>query len=464
LVEPINYAGRQETLVVVRAQKAKESGVSKELIRRIQDRKAVVGVIGLGYVGLPLVREFVRAGLKVVGFDIDQGKIDKLMAGKSYIEHIPSSMVKGMLAKGLFRATSNFNELSRPDVIIIAVPTPLTKMRDPDMTYIEATAHAISKRLRQGQLVVLESTTYPGTTREVMLPILEQSGLKAGKDFYLAFSPEREDPGRKDYSTRTIPKVVGGYDRASLDAACAVYSAAVQTVVPVTSCEAAEACKILENTYRCVNIALVNELKQLFDRMGIDVWEVIRAAATKPFGFQAFYPGPGLGGHCIPIDPFYLSWKAREYGMQTRFIELAGEVNVAMPLYVISRLVDALSERGKPLKGSRVLVLGLAYKKDIDDLRESPSLELIEILKARGAKVDYNDPHIPHTHKQREHDLKMRSVPITPAALRKYDAVIISTDHSTYDYAAIVRSAQLVVDTRNATAKVRQGRRKIVKA
>ena len=436
----------------------------QELLKKVEKKKAIVGVIGLGYVGLPLVREFTRAGMRVMGFDIDDGKVSKLMAGKSYIEHIPSATVKEMLSQGLFRATSNFNELSKPDAIIIAVPTPLNKMRDPDMTYIEATARAVSKRLRKGQLVVLESTTYPGTTREVMLPILEQSGLKVGKDFYLAFSPEREDPGRKDYSTRTIPKVVGGYDPDSLKLACAVYQTALETIVPVGSCEAAEACKILENTYRCVNIALVNELKQLFDRMGIDVWEVIRAASTKPFGFQPFYPGPGLGGHCIPIDPFYLSWKAKEFGMRTRFIELAGEVNVAMPEWVISKLMEALNERGKPLRGSRVLVLGLAYKKDIDDLRESPSLELIELLQCRGARVDYNDPHIPHTHKQREHDLKMASVPITPAALRKYDAVLISTDHSAYDYDAIVRDAKLVIDTRNATAKVRQGRKKIIKA
>jgi UDP-N-acetyl-D-glucosamine dehydrogenase len=438
--------------------------VTKELLEKIKNKKAVVGVIGLGYVGLPLVREFTRAGMRVMGFDIDQTKVRSLMAGKSYIEHIPSATVKEMLSKGLFSATSDFDQLSKPDAIIIAVPTPLTKMRDPDMTYIEATAVAISKRLRKGQLVVLESTTYPGTTREVMLPILEQSGLKVGKDFYLAFSPEREDPGRKDYSTRTIPKVVGGFDRASGELACAVYQTALETVVPVSTCEAAEACKILENTYRCVNIALVNELKQLFDRMGIDVWEVIRAASTKPFGFHPFYPGPGLGGHCIPIDPFYLSWKAKEFGMRTRFIELAGEVNVAMPEWVVSKLMDALNERSKALKGSKVLVLGLAYKKDIDDLRESPSLELIEILKARGAKVDYNDPHIPHTHKQREHDLQMASVPITPAALKRYDAVIISTDHSAYDYDAIVKNARLVVDTRNATGKVRHGRSKIIKA
>ena len=436
----------------------------KNLIDRIERKKALIGVVGLGYVGLPLVREFCRAGLKVLGFDVDAAKVKALKAGRSYIEHIPSKLVKEMVAAKAFDATTDFKKLSKPDCIMICVPTPLTKMRDPDMSYVEATAHAVAAVLRKGQLVVLESTTYPGTTKEVMLPILEQSGLKVGRDFFLAFSPEREDPGRTDYSTKTIPKVVGGYDSKSLAAAVACYEAALDTVVPVSSCEAAEACKILENTYRCVNIALVNELKMLFDRMGIDVWEVIRAASTKPFGFTAFYPGPGLGGHCIPIDPFYLSWKARQYEMSTRFIELAGEVNVSMPRYVISRLMDALNERVQSLKGSKILVLGLAYKKDVDDVRESPSLELIELLQAKGAKVDYNDPHCPRTHKMREHDLKMTSKPLSPKMLAGYDAVLIATDHSTYDYKAIVRHAKLVIDTRNATANVKTGRKKIVKA
>jgi UDP-N-acetyl-D-glucosamine dehydrogenase len=435
-----------------------------ELLEKIQSKKALIGVIGLGYVGLPLVREFTRAGMKVLGFDIDPNKVNALMAGKSYIEHIPSQTVKTMLASKLFAATTKFDRLSEPDCIIICVPTPLTKQREPDMTYIEKTAEAIAPRLRKGQLIVLESTTYPGTTREVMLPILEQSGLKVGKDFYLGFSPEREDPGRKDYSTKTIPKVVGGYDAKSLDAAAAMYNTAIDTVVRVSSCEAAEAAKILENTYRCVNIALVNELKVLFDRMGIDVWEVIRAAATKPFGFTAFYPGPGLGGHCIPIDPFYLSWKAREYGLTTKFIELAGEINVGMPRFVIEKLMLALNERGKALKGAKVLVLGLSYKKDIDDIRESPSLELIELLKHHGAKVDYNDPHVPKTHKMREHNLKMSSVPLTAKNLASYDAAIISTDHSTYDYQFIVDKSNLVIDTRNATKTTKGGKGKIVKA
>jgi len=437
-----------------------------QLLRDIQAKKALVGVVGLGYVGLPLVREFTRAGMKVMGFDIDPAKVDALKAGKSYIEHIPSSTVQDMVAGGLFTPTTDFNKLDKPDCIIICVPTPLTKHREPDMTYVEATAQAIAKRLRKGQLVVLESTTYPGTTREVILPILEQSGLKAAKDFYLAFSPEREDPGRKNYTTKTIPKVVGGYDKDSLALAVATYETAIDTVVPVSSCEAAEAAKILENTYRCVNIALVNELKVLFDRMGVDVWEVIRAAGTKPFGFTAFYPGPGLGGHCIPIDPFYLSWKAREFGMPTRFIELAGEVNVGMPEWVINKVMHTLNDQGKSLKGAKVLVLGLAYKKDVDDDRESPSYELIELLTRFGAKVDYNDPHIPVIRLTREHPqfAGMKSVPLTPANLKKYDAVLISTDHSKYDYKDIVANAKLVIDTRNATKNVKTGRKKIVKA
>jgi len=436
----------------------------KRLLRKIESRRAVVGVIGLGYVGLPLVREFVRGGVKVMGFDVDASKVASLAAGRSYIEHIPSSTVRQMVASGRFVATTDFRKLARPDCILICVPTPLTKMREPDMRYIEATANAIAKTLRGGQLVILESTTYPGTTREVVLPILQQTGLKVGRDFLLAFSPEREDPGRKDYTTKTIPKVVGGYDKASLEAAVACYRIAIDKVVPVSSCEAAEAAKILENTYRCVNIALVNELKVLFDRMGIDVWEVIRAAATKPFGFTPFYPGPGLGGHCIPIDPFYLSWKARQYGLTTRFIELAGEVNVAMPRYVIAKLMDALNDRGKALKGARVLVLGLAYKKDIDDVRESPSLELIELLREKGASVDYNDPHVPRTHKMREHDLKMISKKISARMLAGYDVVLVSTDHSSYDYQVIADHAKLVIDTRGAMRGVKGNRDKIVMA
>ncbi|HON92734.1 MAG TPA: nucleotide sugar dehydrogenase [Sedimentisphaerales bacterium] len=423
-----------------------------------------VGIIGLGYVGLPLAREFCSGGATVLGFDINAKMVALINRGRSPIKHISHESMAGMVASGRFHATDDMTRLSEPDTLIICVPTPLTKNRDPDMQYIVSTSQTISRHLRKGQLVVLESTTYPGTTREVMVPILEQSGLKAEKDFFVAFSPEREDPGNKQYRTATIPKVVGGLGKESLKRALNVYRVAIQTLVPVDSCEVAEAAKILENTYRCINIAMVNELKILFDRMGIDVWEVIRAASTKPFGFNPFYPGPGLGGHCIPIDPFYLTWKARQYGMTTQFIELAGQINTGMPHYVVEKVVDALNERRKSLKGSRVLVLGLAYKPDIDDVRESPSLELIELLKHKGAKVDYNDPYIPQTHKQREYDLKMTSKKLSARMLARYDCVLISTNHSDYDYDWIVKNAQLVVDTRNATAKVSSGRSKIVKA
>ena len=423
-----------------------------------------MGIIGLGYVGLPLAREFCGGGARVLGFDINSKVVGLINEGKSPIKHIPDETMAGMIRSRQFCATEDMDRLSEPDTVIICVPTPLTKNREPDLQYIESTSRAISSRLRKGQLVVLESTTYPGTTREVMLPILEQSGLKVEKDFFLAFSPEREDPGNRQFRTATIPKVVGGYGKESLQRALQVYRVAIETLVPVGTCEVAEAAKILENTYRCINIALVNELKMLFDRMGIDVWEVIRAASTKPFGFSAFYPGPGLGGHCIPIDPFYLTWKARQYGLATQFIELAGQINTGMPHYVVNRVADALNKGRKSLNGSRVLVLGLAYKPNIDDVRESPSLELIEILRSKGAKVDYNDPYVPQTHKQREYDLKMKSRKLSEQMLGQYDVVLISTDHSEYDYEWIVKHAQLVVDTRNATAKVRTGRSKIVKA
>lgn len=436
-----------------------------KLEKKIRDKKALVGVVGMGYVGLPLVRTFGNAGFKTLGFDIDVKKVQMLNAGKSYIKHIPDSMIAGLKKAGLFSATANPRDLRKPDALLICVPTPLSKTRDPDMTYVENTTQMISKHMRAGQLIALESTTYPGTTRELMLPILEKnSGLKVGKDFYLAYSPEREDPGRVDFTTETTPKVVGGYDAASKRLATALYSGAITQVVPVDSCEIAEAAKIIENVYRCVNIAMVNELKMLFDKMGIDVWAVINAAKTKPFGFSAFYPGPGLGGHCIPIDPFYLTWKARQYGESTRFIELAGEINTRMPEYVINRLTLALNDRKIPLHGAKVLVLGLAYKKDVDDLRESPSIELIHLLRKHGAKVDYNDPHIAKTHKGREHDLQMKSVPVTPASLKKYHVVLIATDHSAYDYSMIVKHSKLVVDSRNATVNVKSGRNKIVKA
>jgi UDP-N-acetyl-D-glucosamine dehydrogenase len=434
------------------------------LEQKIDSKKAVVGILGLGYVGLPLAREFAHAGVRVLGFDIDESKVKKLNAGKSILKTVSHDSVRVMVKSGKFRATANMSEIRKVDAVLICVPTPLTENREPDMQYVEGSCITISRHLQKGQLVSLESTTYPGTTRELMKPILETSGLKAGKDFYLAYSPEREDPGNKNFTTKTIPKVVGGLTPACMELARKLYSFAIDTMVPVSSLEAAESAKILENVYRCINIAMVNELKMVFDRMGIDVWEVIRAASTKPFGYQPFYPGPGLGGHCIPIDPFYLTWKARQYGMPTRFIELAGEINTDMPHYVVHKVMEALNNKKKSLNGSKVLVLGLAYKPDIDDVRESPSLELIELLKEGGAKVDYNDPYLPQTHKMREYDLKMKSVPLTAAKIKSYDCILISTNHSDYDYKWIVKNAKLVVDSRNATVKVKSGRSKIVKA
>jgi UDP-N-acetyl-D-glucosamine dehydrogenase len=435
-----------------------------KLGEKIKTKKVVVGVLGLGYVGLPLVREFASSGLKVIGFDIDERKVKTLNSGRSIIKHVPHRQVKKLVDSGSFKATSNMVTMKKVDAILVCVPTPLTANREPDMQFVINSSQTIAKYLRPEQLIVFESTTYPGTTRELVMPILQESGLKAGKDFYLAYSPEREDPGNKNFTTKTIPKVIGGYTTKCRDLAQQLYETAIDKMVPVSSLEAAEAAKIVENVYRCINIAMVNELKVVFDRMGIDVWEVIKAASTKPFGFNPFYPGPGLGGHCIPIDPFYLTWKARQYGIPTRFIELAGEVNTSMPHYVIAKTMEALNEQKKSLKGSKVLVLGLAYKKDIDDLRESPSIEIIELLREKGARVDYNDPYIPKTHKQREHDLKMASKKLTAPMLASYDVVLISTDHSSYDYRWIVKNSKLVVDTRNAAAKVRAGKNKIVKA
>ncbi len=438
--------------------------IEKGLLRKIEKHKALVGVIGMGYVGLPLVRTFCGAGFQCLGYDIDAKKVRALTAGKSYIKHVSTETISEIVKKKQFRATTDPNDLKKADAILICVPTPLTPTREPDMTYVVNTCQMLATVLRKGQLIVLESTTYPGTTREICKPILEGTGLKVERDFFLAFSPEREDPGRKDFTTETIPKVVGGIGPRSRRLSAALYGAAISRVVPVSSCEVAESTKILENVYRSVNIAMINELKVLFHRMGINVWEVIEAASTKPFGFQPFYPGPGLGGHCIPIDPFYLTWKAREYDSPTRFIELAGEINTSMPEYVVHKVAEGLNRMRKSLNGSRVLVLGLAYKKDIDDLRESPSLALIELLRAQGAKVDYNDPYIPATQKQRRYNLGMRSRPLSAAMLRRYDCVLISTDHSCYDYRMIVRNAKLVVDTRNATRNVKQGRDKIVMA
>lgn len=431
----------------------------------IQDKTAVVGVVGLGYVGLPLVRAFVSTGYRTMGFDVDAGKVEKLLAGKSYIGHIASEWISDCIASKKFTPTADMKRLAEADVLLICVPTPLTDSRDPDLSYVEATARQIAAVLRPGQLIVLESTTYPGTTRDVVLPLLEESGLKLGSGFFLAYSPEREDPGNPDYTASGIPKVVGGTEPQSARLAEALYSKAVVNIVPVSSCEVAEACKILENTYRSVNIAMVNELKMLFDKIGIDVWEVIDAAKTKPFGFQAFYPGPGLGGHCIPIDPFYLSWVARKHGMPTRFIELAGEINASMPSYVVHRVAEALNEAGKPLKGSRICILGVAYKKDVDDPRESPSFELMDLLRAGHAILTYNDPHVPKLPKMRHHDVpEMTSSPLDAKFLAGQDCVLIATDHSAYDYDFIVQHSKLVVDTRNATGNVRDGREKIRKA
>ncbi len=442
-----------------------QTDVFQPLRDSIANQTATVGVVGLGYVGLPLVHAFIQAGFSALGFDVDPEKTALLQRGESYIQHIPSDWIRQWYAQNKFVATCEMARLCEPDVILICVPTPLSDSRDPDLRYVESTAEKISQVLRPGQLVVLESTTYPGTTRDVVLPILQRSGLDVGSDFFLAYSPEREDPGNPDFSASRIPKVVGGMDERSLELAVALYGQAVVETVPVANCEVAEACKILENTYRSVNIAMVNELKMLFDRLGIDVWDVIDAAKTKPFGFQAFYPGPGLGGHCIPIDPFYLSWLARKNELPTRFIELAGEINQQMPNYVITRLMEALNDVGKPLRGSRIGILGVAYKKDVDDPRESPSFKLMELLIEKGAVISYNDPHIPTLPAMRHYDVpRLACETLDADYLASQDAVLIATDHSAYDYDFIVRHARLVIDTRNATKKVTEGRDKIVKA
>lgn len=438
---------------------------AKALEQKIQAKQARIGVMGLGYVGLPLIRAFIGAGFKTLGFDVDSKKIERLNRGESYIGHIPSDWIGSCVSEGTFSPTAEMGRLEEADAILICVPTPLSESRDPDLAFIEATAQEIAKTLRPGQLVVLESTTYPGTTRDVVLPILNKKGLQLESDFFLAYSPEREDPGNANFTARTIPKVVGGMGPHSQKLAAMLYKSAVVDVVPVANCEVAEACKILENTYRSVNIAMVNELKMLFERLGIDVWDVIDAAKTKPFGFQAFYPGPGLGGHCIPIDPFYLSWVARKYGMPTRFIELAGEINTSMPRYVVQKVAEALNDMSKPVRGSRVLVLGVAYKKDVDDPRESPSFELMKLLLESGAKISYNDPHVPSLPKMRHWNLPaMESVPLTPQTLSQADCVLIATDHSAYDYQFVVEHSSLIVDTRNATKKTCGGEKKIRKA
>jgi UDP-N-acetyl-D-glucosamine dehydrogenase len=443
------------------------SSFYSDLSGKIATRRAHAGVIGLGYVGLPLAITLARSGFAVTGFDIDPSKIIALDAGRSYIEAVTDEALTGEAKAGRFRSTSDFTELENCDVIIICVPTPLTKHRDPDLSFVEATSRAIAAALRPGQLIVLESTTYPGTTDDVVKTILEETGLKSGSDFFLGFSPEREDPGNRDFETATIPKIVAGDGIEASKLMQAFYGAAVKTVVPVSSNATAEAVKLTENIFRSVNIALVNELKTLYAAMGIDIWEVIEAAKTKPFGYMPFYPGPGLGGHCIPIDPFYLTWKSREYELPTRFIELAGEINSAMPRYVVGSLAEALDMRaGKALSRSRVLVIGLAYKKNVPDIRESPSLRLIEIIEERGGRSDYHDPFVAEIPVTREHmALKGRkSVELTEEVVKSYDAVLISTDHDGVDYAALARWASLIVDTRNIFAKLGLTAQHIVKS
>jgi UDP-N-acetyl-D-glucosamine dehydrogenase len=411
----------------------------------------LTGIIGLGYVGLPLLIDFCEAGLKVIGFDIDEEKIYVLENGQSYISYIPAEQIAKFVNDGRFIPTSDFSRLKEVDNIIIAVPTPLNINREPDLTFVENTTRTIAENLRDGQLIVLESTTYPGTTREVLLPILKEKGGKAGKDFFLAYSPERVDPNNKNYRAREIPKVIGGITPACLERAVQLYSRVFRKLVPVTSTEVAEASKLLENIFRSVNIALVNEMKLLFDRMGIDIWEVIEASTSKPFGFMPFYPGPGLGGHCIPIDPFYLTWKARQYDFMTRFIELAGEINTSMPYYVLQKTIDALNENGKSIKGARVLVLGAAYKKDVDDIRESPAVKIITLLKEKGAQVIYHDPYIPEIKGMRKYPgLIMKAVELEEETLQGVDCVLLVTDHSCYDYGWILDNSTLIVDTRNA--------------
>lgn len=438
--------------------------VGNPLLGRIQNREAKVGVVGLGYVGLPLGMAFAEAGFPVTGLDVDQRKIDKIGKGESYIKHIPSAPLAQLTQAGKLKATKDFAKARELDCVVICVPTPLTASREPDMSFIIQTGEALAPYVRPGQLFILESTTYPGTTEEVLKPLLEKNGLKAGVDFFLAFSPEREDPGNKGFNTKTIPKVVGGYSPACLEVAVALYGSALKEVVPVSSTRVAELAKLLENIYRCVNIAMVNEMKMLCDRMNVDVWEVIQAASTKPFGFQPFYPGPGLGGHCIPIDPFYLTWKAREFEFHTKFIELAGEVNWQMPYYVVQRTMEALNQNKKVLNGAKVLCIGAAYKKDIDDFRESPSLRVMTLLKEKGAEISYHDPFVKELHKGHGFNMEMTSVPLEPEKLKQYDAVMILTDHSHIDYDELVQRSNIVVDTRNATKAVTQGREKIVKA
>ncbi|MCC5881190.1 MAG: nucleotide sugar dehydrogenase [Halomonas sp.] len=421
--------------------------IKDRLIGRLERKEAVIGIVGLGYVGLPLMLRYSEIGYRVLGIDIDAGKVDKLNAGRSYIEHISCERIAKARDAG-FEATADFARASEVDALILCVPTPLNKYREPDISFVIDTVDALKPYLREGQIISLESTTYPGTTEEELLPRVEEGGLEVGEELFLIYSPEREDPGNPDFETRTIPKVVGGHTPACREAGVALYRPAIDQVVPLSSTRAAEMTKLLENIHRAVNIGLVNEMKIVADRMGIDIFEVVDAAATKPFGFTPYYPGPGLGGHCIPIDPFYLTWKAREYGLHTRFIELSGEINQAMPDYVVSKLVEGLNHRGQALNGSRILVLGIAYKKNVDDMRESPSVHIMERIRDRGAEVAYSDPHVPAFPTMREHHFDLESVPLSPAALAEYDAVILATDHDRFDYDMIRAHARLIVDTR----------------
>jgi UDP-N-acetyl-D-glucosamine dehydrogenase len=417
------------------------------LIGKLERKRAVIGVVGLGYVGLPLVLRFAQEGFRVLGIDIDPVKVLKLNRGQSYIHHIPAAAIRAAGRAG-FEATTDFARSRQADALIICVPTPLDEHREPDLSFIINTVEALVPHIRAGQIMSLESTTYPGTTDEELAPRIAARGLAIGRDYFLVFSPEREDPGNAKFNTKTIPKVCGGTTPACLEVGVKLYGQVIDRVVPVSSTRAAEMTKLLENIHRSVNIGLVNEMKIVSDRMGIDIHEVIRAASTKPFGFVPYYPGPGLGGHCIPIDPFYLTWKAREYGVHTRFIELAGDVNSSMPEWVINKLADALNERGKAVKGSKVLVLGLAYKKDVDDPRESPSMQLLERLRKRGARYAYSDPYFPMFPRMREHHFALRSVPLTPRTVRRYDCVLIATNHTAFDYKMLKRHAKLIVDTR----------------
>lgn len=421
--------------------------MKNSLIKKFQDKSAVIGIVGLGYVGLPLLIRYAEVGYKVVGFDIDQKKVDAINSGKSYIQHIKADAIAAAVKNGS-TATADFTRAKEVDALILCVPTPLTKYREPDMSYVINTTDSLVPHLRAGQIFSLESTTYPGTTEEELLPRVESNGLKVGKDIFLVFSPEREDPGNPKFSTRSIPKVCGGHTTACLEVGMALYGQVIDKVVPMSSTKAAELTKLLENIHRAVNIGLVNEMKIVADKMGIDIHEVIRAAATKPFGFVPYYPGPGLGGHCIPIDPFYLTWKAREYGVHTRFIELAGDVNSSMPDYVVDKLVHGLNERKKSVNGSKILVLGIAYKKNVDDMRESPSVILMEKLRDLGADVAYSDPHIPSFPKLREHQFELDSVELNAKNLGAYDCVLLTTDHDAFDYANIEKNAKLIVDTR----------------